>query len=419
MEDVQTLSEALPPPPCSLMVGTSHASVFCCLLSAPVYRWPLLCLLFVSMSLVPVSSLRCMLLHPTITNDSEYVNGTAEYDYSSYYNGLDDFSPCSNANAKDFSRVLLPTLYSLVFILGFTGNGLVVCILVKHRKQINLTDLCLLNLALADLFFVFSLPLYSHYAAVGQWVFGDVMCHLASGFHNTGFFSSVFFMVAMTLDRYMVIIHNLKVSRYRTLKLGIGLTVLIWILSLFVSVPNFLFTKVTNESWCHDNSGSDTWEMYNLLATNLLGFVIPLLMMVICYSRIIPILMNMRSIKKHRIIKLIFTIVIVFFIFWIPYNIVLFLKFLQARKILSDSCSMRENIMMSAGMTEAIAYSHCCLNPIIYAFVSHKFMQRSVQLLKEWLPWIHFSSNTNYSESTYRKSSVMSRSSDVTSTFNV
>ncbi|KAF3859635.1 hypothetical protein F7725_022034 [Dissostichus mawsoni] len=60
------------------------------------------------------------------------------------------------------------------------SNGLVVCVLVKHRKQTNLTDICLLNLALSDLLFIVMLPFYSHYSRVGQWTFGDFLCRFAS-----------------------------------------------------------------------------------------------------------------------------------------------------------------------------------------------------------------------------------------------
>ncbi|KAE8288551.1 C-C chemokine receptor type 2 [Larimichthys crocea] len=127
------------------------------------------------------------------------------YDYSNYYEGSLP-SPCEDSRVSTFGRVFLPTLYSVVFILGFIGNGLVVCVLVKHRNQTNLTDICLLNLALSDILFVITLPFYSHFSVVSEWTFGDFMCRFTGVSHRIGFYSSIFFMVVMTLDRYMVII---------------------------------------------------------------------------------------------------------------------------------------------------------------------------------------------------------------------
>uniref|UniRef100_A0A669D8W2 C-C chemokine receptor type 2 n=1 Tax=Oreochromis niloticus TaxID=8128 RepID=A0A669D8W2_ORENI len=341
--------------------------------------------------------------------DTEYNYGNySDFDYGDY--------PPANSTVQEFSKVFLATLYSLVFILGFIGNGLVVCVLVKHRNQSNLTDICLFNLALSDLLFVFTLPFYSHYARVGQWTFGDFMCRLISGSHHIGFFSSIFFMVVMTLDRYMIIVHAHRVARFRTKRAAIILTVLVWMLSLFVSLPDFISIQETEEYQefgCDYPEENKVWESYNLFTTNVLGLVIPLLVMVGCYSRIIPRLVNMRTAKKHRIVKLIICIVVVFFLLWAPYNISLFLEFLQEREIILNDETWYKNVKLSITVTEALAYTHCCLNPIIYAFVGEKFMRRALQLLKKLMPGY----SRDLSDSSFRKSSVMSRGSEITSSF--
>ncbi|XP_060906996.1 C-C chemokine receptor type 2-like [Labrus mixtus] len=338
-------------------------------------------------------------------------NTTPDYDY-----GVDS-APCDLTELWAFGKVFLPTIYSLVFILGFLGNGLVVCVLVKHRNQTNLTDICLFNLALSDLLFVLTLPFYAHYSRVGQWTFGNFMCRLASGSHNTGFFCSIFFMVVMTIDRYMMILHAHKVARYRTLRAGIALSVAVWLVSLSVSLPVFIFTRVNDSQVlsCYYNSQSDTWRHYNIFMANILGLLIPMLVMIVCYSRIIPILMNMRSKKKHRVVKLIIAIVVTFFIFWAPYNISLFLTFMKS-KLPGDVCKLEENLRLAVTVTETFAYTHCCLNPIIYAFAGQKFMKRVMQLLRKCVPWIPLSSTRDFSDSSFKKSSAMSRSSEVTST---
>lgn len=281
-----------------------------------------------------------------------------------------------------------------------------------------MTDICLLNLAVSDLLFVLSLPLFCHYAAVGQWVFGDFMCHFASGLHSLGFFSSIFFMVVMTLDRYVVIMHAHTVARHRTRRAGVTLSVFVWMLSVLISLPSFILTKVkngTSVAICDYDPESSEWKQYNLFTMNILGLVIPLLVMIVCYSRILPTLVNMRSAKKHRVVKLIVTIVVVFFLFWAPLNIVLVLSYLREEGFLSQKCDLHANIILSTLVTEAIAYAHCCLNPIIYAFVGQKFMQRVSRMLRVWLP-CHALSARDLSESFNRKMSVTSKSSDVTST---
>ncbi|XP_029928349.1 C-C chemokine receptor type 5-like [Myripristis murdjan] len=350
---------------------------------------------------------------------SDYGENTTTPDYSAYYEDTENYAPCNNSSVRNFSHVFLPTLYSLVTIIGFIGNGLVVCVLLKHRNQTTLTDICLLNLALFDLLFVFSLPFYSHYAAVEEWIFGDFVCHFASGVHTLGFFGSIFFMVVMTLDRYVVIMHAHTMARHRTLRVGIALTVVVWMLSLCISLPVFALTQVKYEdfNWkCNSNTKDNIWDNFNIFMTNIVGLVIPLLVMIFCYSRIIPTLVKMRTVKKHRIVKLIIIIVVIFFLFWTPYNIVILLNFLHNQGILINDCDMLTGLNLSLPVTEGIAYAHCCLNPIIYAFVGQKFMLRVKRLLRKWVPCRFLVSPRNMSESSFRKSSIVSRSSEITST---
>lgn len=343
------------------------------------------------------------------------ITPTTRDQYADYYSEApDDSDPCDFEELWNFGKVFLPIFYSAVFILGFIGNSLVVCVLVKHRNQTNLTDICLFNLALSDILFVLTLPFYSHSSTVGQWTFGSFMCAFISGSHSTGFFCSTFFMVVMTIDRYIAIIHALKRPRYSTLRAGLALSVAVWMLSLGVSLPVFIFTKVngSEEVFCNYNPEMDAWKHYNIFTANILGLLIPFLVMIVCYSRIIPILMKMKGTKKHRVVKLIISIMVVFFVFWTPYNISLFLKIFKS-KLPGDVCTVEKNLRLAITVTETVAYTHCCLNPIIYAFVGQKFMKQVLQLLKKCMPWICLSSARYNPDSSFRNST---RSSEVIST---
>ncbi|XP_077431697.1 C-C chemokine receptor type 5-like [Vanacampus margaritifer] len=337
-----------------------------------------------------------------------------EYDYSGYDESTSvDYSPCDSVDVVNFSRVFIIILYSLVIILGFIGNVLVVCVLVKHRKQSTLTDVCLFNLALSDLLFIITLPLYTHYMMVKKWTHGDFLCHFSGGSHSTGFFCSVFFMVVMTVDRYVVIMHDAKVVKYRTVTTGVAITVVVWLLSFCVSLPSFIFTRVAQQPHglgCSYEPHDGAWQVYTVLSNAILGLAIPLLVMVLCYSRIIPVLMKIKSAKKQRIVKLIISIVVIFFLLWAPYNISLFLIFLQSTGTFPNDCVSIKNLKLSVSVTETIAFTHCCLNPIIYAFVGQKFMRRAL-LLFECVPGISIS-RRRLSDYSSRKSSVISRSSE-------
>lgn len=310
----------------------------------------------------------------------------------------------------------------MIFFFSLPGNTLVLCVLIKHRNQTNLTDISLFNLALSDLLFVLALPFHAHYIMAGKWTFGDFMCRFIYTSYRAGFVSSIFSMIFMTLDRYMVIMHALTVARYRTLRAGIVMTAMIWSLTFVVSVPIFIFTRVVDESYgnsCHFMTENIFWQIYNLSVMNILGLVLPLFVMIACYSRIIPRLVNMRSAKRHRVIRLIICIMLAFFFFWAPYNCYLLLAFLydNSQIAVEDPCQVVANLLLAGTLTQTLAYTHCCLNPVIYAFIGEKFMKRVLNLLRNCFPCRQSVLVSDLSVRSRRKSSVASRSSEVSSTF--
>lgn len=51
-------------------------------------------------------------------------------------------------------------------------------------------------------------PFWAHYAA-DQWVFGNAMCKFFTGLYHIGYFGGIFFIILLTIDRYLAIVHVL------------------------------------------------------------------------------------------------------------------------------------------------------------------------------------------------------------------
>jgi len=76
-------------------------------------------------------------------------------------------------------RLAVPVLFSVVTLSGLIGNGLVIYVIVSRERMQTVTNLLLLNLAVADLAFVVVVPPFTAYQmAVEWWPFGDVACRL-------------------------------------------------------------------------------------------------------------------------------------------------------------------------------------------------------------------------------------------------
>ncbi|XP_034616912.1 C-C chemokine receptor type 4 [Trachemys scripta elegans] len=320
-------------------------------------------------------------------------NQTTEFDdysplYETYSNSYDDSSkPCSKESIKKFGSHFLPTLYSLVFLLGLVGNSLVILVLFKYKRLKSMTDVYLLNLAISDLLFVFSLPFWSYYAA-DQWVFGDGLCKIISWIYLVGFYSGIFFIMLMSIDRYLAIVHAVFALRARTVTYGIFTSLIVWLVAISASVPEMIFSesyKERNHTTCKPRypGNSTYWRIFSSLEVNILGLMIPSMVMIFCYSMIIKTLLYCRSEKKNKAVKMIFAVMIVFFVFWTPYNIVLFLQLLVDLGIITK-CEISKDLDYAMQGTETLAFFHCCLNPVIYFFMGEKFKKYVKLLFKSW-----------------------------------
>ncbi|XP_027942843.1 C-C chemokine receptor type 3 isoform X1 [Eumetopias jubatus] len=303
------------------------------------------------------------------TMDESVETTVFDYEYS---------LPCIKVNIQQLGAQFLPPLYSLVFVVGLLGNVVVVVILMKYKRLWIMTNIFLLNLAISDLLFLFTLVFWIHYAGWNEWVFGSSMCKLLSGLYYMGLYSEIFFISLLTIDRYLAIVHAVFALRARTVTFGVIMSVLTWGLAGLAALPEFIFHESQEDVQqfvclpIYPKNQEDRWKRFHALRMNILGLTLPLLIMVVCYSGIIKTLLRCPSKKKYKAIRLIFVIMVVFFIFWTPYNLVLFLTAFQTI-FFETSCEQSKQLDVAMQVTEVIAYTHCCVNPIIYAFVGERF----------------------------------------------
>nr|WKF45158.1 C-C chemokine receptor type 2-like isoform X1 [Epinephelus akaara] len=271
--------------------------------------------------------------------------------------------------------LVLPVLYYVLFCLSLLGNSTVLWILLRHIKLKTMTDVCLLNLALSDLILAVSLPLWAHN------IQNLASCKLMTGVYQLGFYSGTLFVTLMSVDRYLAIVHAVAAMRARTLQYGIIASITIWVISITMALPGVIFASLEidpddNSSQCQPLYPEDRqhfWKMLRNFSENTVGLFVCLPIMIFCYVKILIVLSKSRNSKKDRAVKLIFTIVCVFVVCWVPYNVTVFLQTLQMFLDNLNTCEPSKAINSAMGFAEIIALSHCCLNPIIYAFVGEKF----------------------------------------------
>lgn len=280
---------------------------------------------------------------------------------------------CHVGDIVAFGSIFLSIIYSMVFAFGLVGNLLVVFALTNSQKIKSITDIYLLNLAFSDLLFVATLPFWTHYL-VSEQGFHNAVCKLTTAFFFIGFFGGIFFITIISIDRYLAIVLAANSMNNRTVQHGVIISLGVWSAAILVAAPQFMFTKQSgNECLGHyPEVLEEIWPVLRHVEINFLGFLLPLLIMSYCYFRIIRTLCSCKNHKKAKAIKLILLVVVMFFLFWTPYNVIIFLETLSLYDFF-PSCDVKRDLRLALSLTEMIAFAHCCLNPLIYAFAGEKF----------------------------------------------
>lgn len=310
-------------------------------------------------------------------------------DYSDLFTDANTYVPSADAApctvSSPVNRHVVVVVYATVFLLNIVGNSLVILVVCYNKLKRSSTDIYLLNLAIADLLFSITLPFWAAYK-VSNWVFGITICKIVSILQEVNFFSGILLLACISVDRYLAIVRATEffTKKKHWVKF---ITIAIWILSLGLSIPTIWFRDVfltpNGSIVCHENLGENTenWMINIRIARHLMGFFVPLLVMLFCYSFVIKTLLQTKNSQKHRAMKVILAVFFVFLICWLPHNITVIVDSLMRTRHINETCALRNQLDTALHVTEVIGFTHSCINPILYAFIGHKFRHSFLTIL--------------------------------------
>lgn len=336
--------------------------------------------------------------------DSPEENGTYyDYDYNMTTDGdynVSDSEPC-NLNSYHNMEITIQTyIYSLIFVLGLLGNVMVIVTYAFYKKAKSMTDVYLLNVAIADIIFVLALPLII-YNEHNDWKMGTVACKLLRGAYSINLYSSMLLLACISGDRYVAIVQARRSFgvRSHTLVYSRVICISIWLLAVILSIPTVIFyqrfenlknpfeeevTFECNFKFDSDNIDESTVRLIKVLLPSLqvsVGFFLPLLVMGFSYSSILVTLLQAQNFQRHKAVRVVLAVVIVFVACHLPYNVALLLHTVVLFK--ERGCEREKVTLVVITVTRSVAYLHCCLNPILYAFIGVKFRNHFQKILMD------------------------------------
>ncbi|XP_028574100.1 neuropeptide Y receptor type 2-like [Podarcis muralis] len=235
-------------------------------------------------------------------------------------------------------QIILIAAYSLIILLGFIGNSLVVYMIVRYRTMRTVTNFFIANLALADLMVdTLCLPFTLAYTLLDEWKFGAVLCHLVSYAQALSVHVSTLTLTVIALDRYRCIVFHLdsRISK----KVSFTIIAFTWLVAAVLASPLAIFREyryeeipsinlriaVCSEKWPSESRDATIYSLSMLL----LQYVLPL--SIICYayiriwfklkSHISPTARSDSHCRRRKTTKMLVMVVVVFAVSWLPFHV--------------------------------------------------------------------------------------------------
>ncbi|XP_010877425.1 C-C chemokine receptor type 6 [Esox lucius] len=321
-----------------------------------------------------------------------------EGDYNSTENVTydeDDKEYICNGNPNRALEVIIQTyVHSFICAFGLCGNTLVIITYAFYKKSKTMTDICLMNVAVADLLFLVAMPLII-YNEQHDWAMGTVVCKALRGAYSVNLYSGMLLLACISGDRYISIVLARRSFglRSRTLIYSRLICMAIWAVALALSVPTFIYTERVEENKLEGERVTVCQARFTLIETARLmkvlvpslqmavGFFLPLLIMVLCYSMIAGTLLRTHNTQRNKAVRVVLAVVVVFILCHLPYNVALLYHTVVLFK--ERECDKERLILTTLTTTRSLAYLHCCLNPVLYAFVGVKFRNHFRKILED------------------------------------
>ncbi|XP_028834887.1 melanin-concentrating hormone receptor 2 isoform X2 [Denticeps clupeoides] len=243
------------------------------------------------------------------------------------------------------------------------------------------------NLAVADLVHVTVMPFLIHqWARGGHWVFGSTLCTIITSMDNCNQVACAAVMTAMSLDRYLALVHPFRLMGLRTRSRTIRINLCLWAVSFVLVLPAWIHSKVIRfpdglES-CSINLASHSELLWYTIYQTTTSFLLPLPLILICYILILCYTWRMfrrnktarrysTSLPRQRAVRLtriVLVLVAVFLLSVGPYHMLQLVNLSVPRPTLAYHTCYYLSVCLS--------YAASSVNPFIYILLSGHFRHR-------------------------------------------
>ncbi|NXC87107.1 GPR87 protein, partial [Cercotrichas coryphoeus] len=297
----------------------------------------------------------------------------------------------SSANASspardEFTTIVLPVLYLLIFLASLLLNGLAVWIFFHIRNKTSFI-LYLKNIVVADLLMTLTFPLKMlRDARLGPWQLSAPLCRYGAVLFSANMYTTIVFLGLISVDRYLKVVKPFGDSRMYSITFTKVLSGCVWAAMALLALPSLVLAGALPAR----RSGDDCLRLRSPLGAkwhsavvyiNTCTFVVVLVVLIGCYIAISRYIYRSSkqfissSSRKRKHNQSIRVVVAVFFTCFLPYHLCRIpFTFSHLDKILDESA--HKILYYCKEMTLFLSACNVCLDPIIYFFMCRSFSRR-------------------------------------------
>ncbi|XP_072296485.1 G-protein coupled receptor 55-like [Eucyclogobius newberryi] len=279
---------------------------------------------------------------------------------------------CMNTTSSECRDTLQGLGYVFLFVPGILLHIAAFRAFFSRLGSWTDTYVYMFNLALADSTLILFLP-FRIYDAF--WCLPvSPLCTVLFNMHFLNMYASIMTTAAVSVHRYLAVKFPMWARSWsRKKETACAVCLLIWVLLLTVIIV-FREETYPDKLWtCYERRKDRILHLDFILLLLLLGFLLPLLILVFCSSQIIYILLkhNDETQEKKGIIGIVTANMVIFVVCYTPINVGYIVNYLNEVPANWRCVSIpAHNYLM---VSEWIASTNCCFDSISYYFLLKHF----------------------------------------------
>ncbi|KAM4632564.1 urotensin-2 receptor-like [Discoglossus pictus] len=281
---------------------------------------------------------------------------------------------------------VLGAVLAVMCLVGMSGNTYTLVVMNMSMRFSGSMYIYIVNLALADLLYLSTIPFVVCTYFVKNWYFGDIGCRILFSLDLLTMHASIFILTIMSTERYLAVVKPLDtISRSRDYRRTI--TCLVWLVSFLLALPTMILIDLrtsvqdgVTKRMCHP-----TWQLetYKIYLTILFHTCILAPGLVICYLyfkmaktywKSQSSIFNSKELNRcprQKVLYMIFSIVLTYWACFIPFWV---------WQLLSIYCHTTDNLIGPSTIyvnfvVTCLAYSNSCINPFLYTLLSKNYKE--------------------------------------------